>query len=85
MYRPAAAIAAALTLSMSVAPPAARTTSGVVSGVAGRNAAITVFKGAVSAESGLTMEVGDRFHPMPVAATPTRLEFFRRWLSRSSD
>lgn len=36
---------------------------------------------AISADRALTMEVGDRFQPIPIAANEARLEFFRRFLS----
>jgi para-nitrobenzyl esterase len=36
---------------------------------------------AVSGETPETMEVGDNFHPIPIAASPARIEFFRRVLS----
>jgi para-nitrobenzyl esterase len=37
----------------------------------------------VSADSPMTMEVGDNFRSIPVASTKERLEFFRRFLTRS--
>ena len=36
---------------------------------------------AVTADKAETMEVGDQFRPLPVAGTPERIEFFRRFLS----
>jgi carboxylesterase type B len=74
-----------------------KTTSGLVSGAAGRNTAITwanfAASGdpngrglpdwpAVSKDAALTMEVGEEFRAMPIAATQPRVEFFRRFLSR---
>jgi carboxylesterase type B len=38
---------------------------------------------AVSPEAATTMEVGDHFRPIPVASSPERLEFYRRFLLRS--
>ena len=37
----------------------------------------------VSTDSPMTMEVGDNFRSIPVASTKERLEFFRRFLTRS--
>jgi para-nitrobenzyl esterase len=37
---------------------------------------------AVSRDAALTMEVGESFHPIPVADSQSRIEFFRRFLSR---
>jgi para-nitrobenzyl esterase len=37
---------------------------------------------AVSKDAALTMEVGEEFRAMPIAATHPRVEFFRRFLSR---
>jgi carboxylesterase type B len=36
---------------------------------------------AVSPDAAQTMEVGDDFHPIPVAGTPARIEFFLRVLT----
>ena len=39
---------------------------------------------AVSAEIAQTMELGERFAPMPVAGTPARLAFFKSVLVPAS-
>jgi hypothetical protein len=79
-----------LTLTLPAVPKQVRTASGLVSGLAGRNSAITVFKGipfaapiwpAVNSAPAETMEVGDRFQPIPIAVSPPRIAFFRRFLS----
>ena len=36
---------------------------------------------AVTKEAPQTMEVGDDFRPIPIAATPARIEFFLRFLA----
>lgn len=37
-----------------------------------------------TADRAETMEVGDKFRSIPVASSPARLEFFRRFLLRSA-
>ena len=37
---------------------------------------------AVTKDASQTMEVGDDFRPIPLAATPARIEFFLKVLSR---
>jgi hypothetical protein len=37
---------------------------------------------AVSKDAALTMEVGEAFRAIPIAATQPRVEFFRRFVSR---
>jgi carboxylesterase type B len=36
---------------------------------------------AVTSATAQTMEVGDRFQPIPIAASEARIAFFRRFLS----